>query len=266
MVAANGTIAGTVTNASGSAIADATVAADSQSNITDINGNYTISIGSGTYTLTASATGYQSDSTSVTVTSGATVTQNFALTPSLPPEGTFNISGFKIDNSTGMGLANWNITLTKPDNTVLNNVTDSNGMYQFMNLSNGTYTITEEMQPGWTNVSAMPMTVTITGSDMMNQNFTNIMQLPPGGAFNISGFKIDNSTGMGLANWNITLTKPDNTVLNNVTDSSGMYQFMNLPNGTYTVTEQMQPGWTNVSAMPMDSHHTACGQDEPELH
>ena len=190
MVAANGTIAGTVTNASGSAIADATVAADSQSNITDLNGNYTISIGSGTYTLTASAAGYQSNSTSVTVTSGATVTQNFALTPSLPPEETFNISGFKIDNSTGMGLANWNITLTKPDSTVLTNVTDSSGMYQFMNLPNGTYTIAEQMQPGWTNVSAMTMEVTINGSDMMNQNFTN-RQLQPGETPNISGANIN---------------------------------------------------------------------------
>ena len=90
----------------------------------------------------------------------------------------FNISGFKIDNN-GTGLANWNITLTKPDRTVMNNVTDSNGMYQFMNLPNGTYTVAEQMQPGWTNVSAMPLTVTINGSDMMDQNFTN-RQLPPG--------------------------------------------------------------------------------------
>ncbi|MBZ0177325.1 MAG: PQQ-dependent sugar dehydrogenase, partial [Candidatus Methanoperedens sp.] len=189
VVAANGTIAGTVTNASGSAIADATVAADSQSNNTDINGNYTISIGSGTYTLTAGAAGYQSNSTSVTVTSGATATQNFALTPSLPPEGTFNISGFKIDNSTGMGLANWNISLTKPDGTIQNNVTDAGGMYQFMNLSNGTYTIAEQMQPGWMNVSVMPMAVTINGTDMMNQNFTN-RQLQPGEKPNISGANI----------------------------------------------------------------------------
>ncbi|CAG1006477.1 Serine-aspartate repeat-containing protein D [Methanosarcinales archaeon] len=258
VVAANGTIAGAVTNESGSAIAGATVAADTQSNITDINGNYTISIGSGTYTLTASATGYQSNSTSITVTSGATVTQNFALT-TLPLEETFILSGFKIDNSTGTGLADWNITLTKPDNTVLTNVTDSSGMYQFMNLPNGTYTVAEEMQPGWTNVSPTTITVTINGADMMNQNFTNIIQVQPEEEFNISGFKIDNDTGMGLENWNITLTKPDNTVLNNVTDSNGMYQFMNLPNGTYTVTEEMQQGWTNVSAMSMEV--TIAGSD-----
>ena len=130
VIAANGTIAGTVTNASGSAIADAIVTADTQSNITDPNGNYTISIGSGIYTLTASATGYQSNSTSVTVTSGATVTQNFALTPSLPSEGTFNISGMKFNDSNGLQLEyhlqNQN---ARPDH-----VTDSSGMYQFMNL------------------------------------------------------------------------------------------------------------------------------------
>ena len=191
--------------------------------------------------------------------------QNFT-NRQLQPGEAFNISGFKIDNSTGMGLENWNITLTKSDNTVMNNVTDSNGMYQFMNLSNGTYTVTEQMQPGWMNVSAMPMTVTINGSDMMNQNITNIVQLQPGETFSLSGFKIDNSTGMGLANWNITLTKPDSTVLNNVTDSSGMYQFMNLSNGIYNVTEQMQARMDECICDVYDSHHRRFGHDEPELH
>ncbi|NJD53818.1 MAG: ammonia-forming cytochrome c nitrite reductase subunit c552 [Candidatus Methanoperedens sp.] len=169
---------------------------------------------------------------------------------------TFSISGFKLDNN-GTGLANWNITLTKPDNTVMDNVTDASGMYQFMNLSNGTYTINEQMHPGWTNVSAMPVQVTINGADVMNQNITN-RQVQPGETFKISGFKLDNN-GTGLANWNITLTKPDNTVMDNVTDASGMYQFMNLPGGTYTVAEQMQPGWTNVSAMSIQV--TIAGSD-----
>ena len=168
----------------------------------------------------------------------------------------FNISGFKIDNN-GTGLANWNIILTRPDSTVMNNITDASGMYQFMNLSNGTYTVAEQMQPGWTNVSAMPVQVTINGADVMNQNITN-RQVQPGETFKISGFKLD-SNGTGLANWTIMLTKPDSTVQNSVTDASGMYQFMNLPGGTYTVAEQMQPGWTNVSAMSMQV--TIAGSD-----
>ncbi|KPQ44056.1 MAG: hypothetical protein MPEBLZ_01360, partial [Candidatus Methanoperedens nitroreducens] len=103
----------------------------------------------------------------------------------------------------------------------------------------------------------MPVQVTINGADVMNQNITN-RQVQPGETFKISGFKLD-SNGTGLANWTIMLTKPDSTVQNSVTDASGMYQFMNLPGGTYTVAEQMQPGWTNVSAMSMQV--TIAGSD-----
>ncbi|MFU8766931.1 MAG: Ig-like domain-containing protein [Candidatus Methanoperedens sp.] len=95
-----------------------------------------------------------------------------------PPGETFNISGFKIDNDTAMGIENWSITLTKPDSTVINASTDSGGMYQFMDLPNGTYTVAEEMQAGWTNVSPVSIEVTINGSDMMDQNFTNAI-IPP---------------------------------------------------------------------------------------
>ncbi|VVB93135.1 Carboxypeptidase regulatory-like domain protein [uncultured archaeon] len=85
--AANGTISGTVTNAtSGAAISGATVAVTSAgvSTTTDTNGNYSISIAAGTYTVTASATGYQTKTTTgVVVTSGSVTTLNLALTPTV---------------------------------------------------------------------------------------------------------------------------------------------------------------------------------------
>ncbi|MDL5503048.1 MAG: CHRD domain-containing protein, partial [Candidatus Methanoperedens sp.] len=128
---------------------------------------------------------------------------------------TFNISGFKLDNSTGMGLANWNITLAKPDGTVMNNITDSSGMYRFMNLPNGTYTVAEQMQQGWMNVSAMTMTVTINGSDMMNQNFTNTIttQQP-----NVTSFELIPDKTAALNRSTITITVKALNV--NVTDTN----------------------------------------------
>jgi hypothetical protein len=63
-------------------ISGATVSADGQSNVTDTNGNYSISIAPGTYTVKADATDYNTKSISgIVVDSGATVMQNFALTP-----------------------------------------------------------------------------------------------------------------------------------------------------------------------------------------
>ena len=107
LVAVNGTIAGTVTNvSSGLPISGATAMTGTQSDITDVNGNYSISIASGTYTVTASATGYQSNSTSVTVTSGAKVAQNFALTATPPVTSAAQRPTEIIDNMTGIPVVN----------------------------------------------------------------------------------------------------------------------------------------------------------------
>jgi hypothetical protein len=83
-----GSIGGTVTDAATSAaISGATVSIQGgASTTTNASGAYSFSnLTAGTYTLTASKAGYVSSSpTSVPVNSGATTTQNFALTP-IPP-------------------------------------------------------------------------------------------------------------------------------------------------------------------------------------
>ncbi len=98
-----------------------------------------------------------------------TVHENVTLQPTPP---TFNISGFKINNATGSRVQGWNIILM---NTTMQKsmLTGADGSYIFMNLVNGTYSVTEEMQAGWTNVSPMSQQVTINGADTMNINFTN---------------------------------------------------------------------------------------------
>ncbi len=152
----------------------------------------------------------------------------------------------------GTGIPGWPISLTMSDGTEANTITDFNGMYQFMNLINGTYTVTEVMQNGWTNIAPMSIMVDINGSDAVNQNFTNsILSSLPQSTFNISGFKINgtNNNYTGIPGWPISLTMSDGTEAYTITDSNGMYQFMNLVNGTYTVTELMQDGWTNITPM-----------------
>jgi hypothetical protein len=58
----------------------------------------------------------------------------------------------------------------------------------------------------------------------------------------------------GLSGWTIQLSNGSNTV----TDVNGYYYFTNLPPGTYTVTEALQPGWTQ-SAPPGGSHTVNLG-------
>ncbi len=76
-----GTITGTVTDAGTSAaVSGVTVSYSGGSATTNGSGVYTLSgVASGTYTVTASKTGYTTQLASVTVTSGNTTTQNYAL-------------------------------------------------------------------------------------------------------------------------------------------------------------------------------------------
>jgi len=96
---------------------------------------------------------------------------------------TFNISGFKVDdnNSNGIwdegepGIENWNIML-KNESTgemIDQTITDNEGFFQFANLSNGTYNVTEEMRTGWINTNQNFLIVTIDGNDVEDIIFTN---------------------------------------------------------------------------------------------
>ncbi|MGH8427956.1 MAG: carboxypeptidase regulatory-like domain-containing protein, partial [Gammaproteobacteria bacterium] len=77
-----GVVNGTVTDSSsGNPISGATLTftPDGGSTVTNSDGQYSITLATGTYTETASAFGYEPQSVSVTVTDGGTTTQDFAL-------------------------------------------------------------------------------------------------------------------------------------------------------------------------------------------
>ena len=77
-----GWIDGYVTDTeTGDALAGATVTANGVSVLTNAEGYYNIEVTPGTYTVTASMVGYESQSKSVTVSAGETITVDFALSP-----------------------------------------------------------------------------------------------------------------------------------------------------------------------------------------
>ncbi len=79
--ATTGTITGRVTNSStGQPIAGARVTDGTRSTVTDANGYYTLAnVPASSYRVTASATGYRTRGSTVTVSAGATVVVNFRL-------------------------------------------------------------------------------------------------------------------------------------------------------------------------------------------
>ncbi len=109
---------------------------------------------------------------------------NVTVNVSSCPGNTFCISGYKIDNCTGLGVPSWNVTVSNQTGQVALVTTDVSGYYQICNLMPGNYTVCEELQPGWTNLTALCQNATITNANMTNVNFTNTKLMC------ISGFKL----------------------------------------------------------------------------
>jgi phosphatidylinositol-3-phosphatase len=134
-----GSISGTVTDtATSAAISGATVSDGTGGSITSNGSGYTLNnVAPGTYTVTASATGYATQSApTVTVTAGATTTQNFALVP-LP--GT--ISGKVSDFVTRVGISGATVSYTGPGGSSGNTTTAGDGTYSLNTLPEGSYTV-----------------------------------------------------------------------------------------------------------------------------
>ncbi|HEV2045363.1 MAG TPA: carboxypeptidase-like regulatory domain-containing protein [Chthoniobacterales bacterium] len=116
-----GTLRGTITDSSTSnPIAGASVTAGGYTAVTNGSGFYQFSpLAPGGYTDTASATGYFSSSSAVTVTNGGVTTQNFALarnlavpTPTPPPPSVLRTVNPPVLNDPGATITTNNYTLT----------------------------------------------------------------------------------------------------------------------------------------------------------
>lgn len=132
------TISGQVTDSqTRQAIAAATVSFSpgGMSTLTDVNGNFSVTIAPGTYTVTASAVNYNSASLTVTVSNGqhATVAFKLVSTTSIG-----NISGTVTDALTQAPIVGATVMLSNG----LVRVTDTNGNFSYTLVLSGTYTLT----------------------------------------------------------------------------------------------------------------------------
>src|ERR1051326_9166656 len=121
-----GTVTGKVTNTVGAPVQGASVTAGGNGAITGSDGAYSISAPSGTTTVTAALGGYQSASTTVTVTAGASTT---APTLQLAPINPGNVTG-SVVNSGNTGLSGETVTAAG-----LNTLTAADGTYSLNNRS-----------------------------------------------------------------------------------------------------------------------------------
>ncbi len=152
------------------------------------------------------------------------------------------ISGYKKDNCGTATLPGWDITIHNATGYNRTKTTDSNGKFEFCDLSPGLYTLTETVKPGWISTSSVSLDVNLNCSNITNQNFTNQMLLC------ISGYKKDNCGGDTLPGWDITIHNSTGYNVTKTTDSTGKFEFCDLSPGQYTLTEALKPGWIRVSS------------------
>ena len=152
---------------------------------TDTNGNYTVSLSPGSYSVTVSAAGYQAANTvSVTILTGKSTTQNFALARSLPGM----LSGSVTGSNTTQYVTGATLTLLDAagnplkdaDGNTVPSVTSTAVMtgtgsytynYKFPTVPAGSVEVQISLS-GYKVGSANPVTVTVTsGVETQNVNF-----------------------------------------------------------------------------------------------
>jgi hypothetical protein len=215
-----GAITGQVTDsATGAGISGATVSYSGGSATTDSSGNYTLgNVTPGSYTVGASAPGYTSVSSPVSVSSGATATLNFQLTLTGNVPGT--IKGRVTNISTGGAVSGATVSFSAGSTT-----TDNSGNYSFGGIPAGSYSVTAS-HAGFFNVTNA---VTLGSGATVTLNFA----IATGGK--IAG-TVTNVNGAAVSGATVKITGGSiSTTVNTTTNSSGVYNSNWMPVGSYTV-------------------------------
>ncbi|MCR3884593.1 MAG: MSCRAMM family adhesin SdrC, partial [Methanothrix sp.] len=173
----------------------------------------------------------------------------------------FCISGHKYWDKNGDGfidpedtpLKNWTIEVLRNGALVNETKTDDEGYWEVCDLIPGVYNVSEVVEDGWIptyppggfNSSVEIISDNVTGVDFLNT-----------GAFCISGHKYWDKDADGkkgpldepLQGWVIFIDEDGDHNVDprepvTTTGGDGFWEICNLPPGTYTVCEEMMPGW-----------------------
>ncbi len=192
--------------------------------------------------MTPSKTGYTFTPTSQPVTlSGSPGTADFTwiVTPA-------TIFGYVREQGTNNPVSGVTMTLSGSGGPIGTTPTNASGYYSFASIGAGTYTVAPS-KAGCT-FTPTSRSVTMSGSDQQ-ADFTCAI-LPPTD-LTISGYV--RTGGVGLSG--VTMTLSGTASQTATTGASGYYAFMNLGNGSYTVT----PSKTGYTFTPTSQPVTLSG-------
>jgi hypothetical protein len=153
-------------------------------------------------------------------------------------------------------LEGWTITLVAADGTTYTATTDANGHYQFPDLPPGTYTVSEEVRPGWLQVFPQASHTIIVGAGQTASHLDFGNMPVESSAICVDKFYDYDADGAwdtqagneyGLEGWTIVISGSGGQLLTGQTDESGRVCFDGVPPGDWTVMEMAQPGWTQTA-------------------
>lgn len=210
VAATTGTLTGVATNTSGAPLANASVSSGNASATTAPDGTYTLTnVASGTATVTASLAGYNNASAQVTVTAGSS---NNVPDLQLAPINPGNITGNVVDGGAnpiqGASVTGAGLTAS----------TDVNGNYTLSNVPAGAVALVASA-PGFS-----PATETVTATT--GNTVTAPTMTLTSNIGNVTGVVVD-TTSKPIAGASVTFGGGTAT-----TDSTGTYNFTNIPAGT----------------------------------
>ena len=210
-----GNVTGTVVNNSGAGLSGASVIAAGLNTLTAANGSYALNnLPAGSTNITASLTGFQSGSTTVTVTAGTTTSAPAITLVS----GSGTITG-TVKNTSGAAIAGASVGFG--GGTA---VTSASGVYTLSGVPVGTV----QLVASASGFQSVTQNVTVTGGATTTANFT----LSAGGTTGAVTGKVTNvATGAAISGATVSWSGGSTT-----TDATGFYTLANVTAGSRSIT------------------------------
>ncbi len=232
-----GSIAGTIRDArSGNGLAGATVrlmngGQEVQSVQTGNGGTYQFAdVSSGGYTVAASASGYQSAETSVSLQPGEVLTGvDLSLQPQAQPA---SLAGIVLDAATGQPIAGATVQLQQNGNVQHETTTAADGKFSLTAIPPGSYTLSAFASGYESHSEALSLA---DGEQVQNKE---IRLAPVANGATLSGVVKDAGSGQPVAGARVQLRRAGQVAYETTSGSDGRYEFRDVAPGDYALMAQ----------------------------